>query len=66
MAAHGEGKRPAFTDVLDAYDSLPRTRSGGERDGPPIARVAPAGDLVWLVDRALSQGIADDDADGEG
>ena len=58
VAAHGEKKRPAFTDVLDAYD--------GEQDGPPIARVAPAGDLVWLVDRALSQGIADDDADGEG
>lgn len=53
VAAHGEGKRPAFADVLDAYD--------GEQDGPPIARVAPDGDLIWLVDRALSQGTADDE-----
>ncbi|MDT0631877.1 6-phosphogluconolactonase [Rubrivirga sp. S365] len=53
VAAHGEAKRPAFGDVLDAYD--------GETDGPPIAYVAPKGALVWLVDRTLSQGTADDE-----
>ena len=52
VAAAGSGKRQAFSDVLDAYD--------GEQAGPPIARVAVAGDLVWLVDRDLAQGLTDD------
>ena len=50
VAVAGEGKREAFSAVLDAYD--------GEDEGPPAARVAVEGDLVWLVDRALAQGIA--------
>ena len=53
VAAHGTGKRDAFGAVLDAYD--------GEGEGPPIARLDPEGSLVWLVDRALSQGVLDDD-----
>jgi len=53
VAAAGAGKRGAFTDVLDAYD--------GEQEGPPIARLHTEGTMVWLVDRALAQGIADDD-----
>lgn len=52
VAAAGEKKREAFGRVLDAYD--------GEAEGPPIARVAPEGDLVWLVDRALAQGFLDE------
>ncbi len=52
IAAAGESKRDAFHAVLDAYD--------GEGAGPPAARVAPDGDLIWLVDRVLAQGIADD------
>lgn len=53
FAAAGAAKRDAFSDVLDAYD--------GEQAGPPAARVAPDGDLVWLVDRELAQGLMDDD-----
>lgn len=53
VAAAGEKKREAFIDVLDAYD--------GEREGPPAARVAPEGDLIWLVDRAIAQGLTDDE-----
>ena len=53
IAAAGEGKRGAFSQVLDAYD--------GEQDGPPIARVQVEGGLVWLVDRDLAQGIAGND-----
>ncbi|GAB5534377.1 MAG: 6-phosphogluconolactonase [Rubricoccaceae bacterium] len=50
IAAHGEGKRPAFTDVLDAYgDTL-------ERASPPAARICPAGDCTWLIDRELAGG----------
>lgn len=52
IAAAGSSKRDAFSDVLDAYD--------GEHIGPPAARVSVTGDLVWLVDQALAQGIADD------
>ena len=55
VAAAGEGKRAAFSDVLEAYD--------GEAEGPPMARVEPEGDLVWLVDRALAQGISGGDDD---
>lgn len=58
VAAAGESKRTAFGSVLDAYD--------GEQDGPPIARVAPEGDLVWLVDRALAQGLIEEDSDRAG
>ncbi|MEM6287800.1 MAG: 6-phosphogluconolactonase [Bacteroidota bacterium] len=58
VAASGAGKRDAFADVLDAHD--------GEADGPPAARVAPDGDLVWLVDRDLAQGIVEDESDAEG
>lgn len=54
VAAAGAGKREAFSAVLDAYD--------GEAPGPPIARVRPEGEMVWLVDRDLAQGLADDDA----
>ena len=46
LAATGDGKRAAFSEVLDA-------EPGG---GPPAARLGPLGDLVWLVDRALAQG----------
>ncbi len=53
VAAAGAGKREAFTAVLDAYD--------GEAEGPPVARVAPEGTLVWLVDRDLATGLADDE-----
>ena len=53
FAAAGAGKRDAFSDVLDAYD--------GEQTGPPAARVAPEGDLIWLVDRELAQGLTDDE-----
>lgn len=55
VAVSGASKREAFTDVLDAYD--------GEAEGPPAARVAPDGDLIWLVDRALAQGLYDDDSE---
>ena len=58
IAAAGAGKREAFAEVLDAYD--------GEADGPPIARVEVEGDLVWLVDRALAQGIHDDESEDDG
>ena len=61
FAATGAGKRDAFGAVLDAYDSLPPERSGGEHTGPPAARVAVEGDLIWLVDRELAQGLMDDD-----
>lgn len=53
VAAAGTGKRGAFTEVLDAYD--------GEAVGPPIARVEVDGTMVWLVDRELASGLADDD-----
>lgn len=53
VAATGAGKRDAFTEVLDAYD--------GEADGPPIARVEVDGTMVWLVDRELASGLADDE-----
>ena len=55
FAVAGASKRDAFSDVLDAYD--------GEQTGPPAARVAPTGDLVWLVDRDLAQGLMDDEDD---
>ena len=55
FAVAGPGKRDAFSSVLDAYD--------GEPDGPPAARVSVDGDLVWLVDRPLAQGLTDDDPD---
>lgn len=58
FAAAGESKRPAFGRVLDAYD--------GDGEGPPAARVQPEGDLVWLVDRPLAQGLLDDDGRAEG
>ena len=57
VAAAGEAKREAFGRVLDAYDGPPP--AGG--DAPPAARVAPDGSLVWLVDRALAQGLLDGD-----
>ena len=50
FAVTGEGKREAFSAVLDAEPG----------DGPPAARLNAAGDLVWLVDRALAQGIGTD------
>jgi 6-phosphogluconolactonase len=55
IAATGDTKRQPFADTLEAYD--------GEGDGPPIARVQPEGNLIWLVDRALAQGYEDDDAE---
>ena len=58
VAAAGAGKREAFSAVLDAYD--------GEAEGPPAARVRVGGDLVWLVDAALAQGIADTEDEDEG
>lgn len=51
IAAAGDGKRAAFGEVIDAYD--------GAGEGPPIARVAPEQGPVWLVDRALAQGLVD-------
>ncbi len=54
VAAAGDQKRDAFGAVLDAYD--------GEHAGPPAARVEPEGDLVWLVDRALAQGLTGDES----
>ena len=60
IAAAGAKKRDAFSETLDAYDSLPPERSGGEQAGPPIAQVSVAGDLVWLVDRELAQGLMDE------
>lgn len=57
VAAAGAKKREAFAAVLDAYD--------GEAEGPPAARVEPKGDLIWLVDRALAQGLHEGDSDGE-
>ena len=56
VAAAGADKREAFSDVLDAYD--------GEGDGPPVAHVRVEGDLIWLVDAALAQGLTDDEDDG--
>ncbi len=56
FAAAGAGKRDAFSDVLDAYD--------GEQAGPPAARVTVDGDLTWLVDRELAQGLMTDEDDG--
>jgi 6-phosphogluconolactonase len=56
VAAAGAAKRDAFVDVLDAYD-------GQGDDAPPVARVEPEGDLVWLVDRALAQGLLEGDRD---
>lgn len=56
VAAAGAGKREAFGHVLDAYD-------GAGTDVPPAARVAPEGDLVWLVDRDLAQGLLEGDGD---
>ena len=53
IAAAGADKRDAFSAVLDAYD--------GDGPPPPAARVAVDGDLVWLVDRDLAQGLADDE-----
>ena len=53
VAAAGAAKRDAFSAVLDAYD--------GDGPPPPAARVEVEGDLVWLVDRELAQGIADDE-----
>lgn len=52
VAAAGAGKRDAFSDVLEAYDE--------GHGGPPAARVRVDGDMVWLVDRDLAQGLADD------
>ena len=51
VAAHGAGKREAFADVVGAYDR------GVSSDAPPVARVATAGELVWLVDEALADGL---------
>lgn len=50
FAATGAGKRDAFSAVLHA----------GPGEGPPAARVAPIGDLIWLVDRDLGDGLAPD------
>jgi 6-phosphogluconolactonase len=55
MAVAGTAKRAAFSDVLDAYD--------GEVEGPPAARVRVEGDLIWLVDQELAQGLADENDD---
>ena len=51
VAAHGTGKREPFAEAVAAYD-------GAATAGPPVARVRPEGELVWLVDRALADGIA--------
>jgi 6-phosphogluconolactonase len=59
VAAAGEAKREAFGRVLDAYDG-----DAPGPDAPPAARVSAEGDLVWLVDRALAQGLLDDDGTG--
>ncbi len=53
VAAAGANKRDAFSAALDAYD--------GEQAGPPIAQVSVEGDLVWLVDRDLAQGLTDEE-----
>lgn len=53
VAATGVNKRDAFSAVLDAYD--------GDGQGPPVAQVSVDGTLIWLVDRALAQGLTDDD-----
>ena len=52
MAATGEGKRDALALVLAAY-------RGDAEDAPPSARVAPAGPMTWLVDRALADGLVE-------
>ena len=56
LAAAGAGKRDAFSEVLDAYD--------GDADGPPVARVRIEGDLVWLVDQDMAQGLPADEDGG--
>ncbi|HIG74220.1 MAG TPA: 6-phosphogluconolactonase [Bacteroidetes bacterium] len=50
VAAAGEAKREAFLDVVEAYET-------GSLAPPPIARVRPAGPLVWMIDQALAQGV---------
>ncbi len=47
FAATGASKRDALADVF------------GGKSGLPAARVAPIGDLVWMLDDALGRGIAD-------
>lgn len=59
IAATGAHKRDAFSAALDAYDNLPPERPGGEQTGPPIAQVSATSALIWLVDRDLAQGLAD-------
>ncbi|MEM1054385.1 MAG: 6-phosphogluconolactonase [Bacteroidota bacterium] len=49
VAASGEGKREAFSNVIEAYEA-------GSLAPPPVARVRPDGPLVWMIDRALAQG----------
>ena len=51
VAAHGEGKREPFAEAVEAY-------GGAATAGPPVSRVRPEGELVWLVDRRLADGIA--------
>ena len=52
IAAHGAGKREAFATVLEAYRI-----SVFPNDAPPIARIRPEGEWVWLIDRELANGL---------
>ena len=52
IAAHGAGKRDAFAAVLDAYDGA------SEPPSPPVSRVRPTGDGLWLIDRELANDAA--------
>ncbi|OZC02296.1 6-phosphogluconolactonase [Rubricoccus marinus] len=47
VIAAGEKKGEAFAEVVEAYESETIAP-------PPIVRVRPAGDLVWMIDRALA------------
>ena len=51
IAAHGDKKREPFAQAVEAYDGPPTA-------GPPVSRVRPEGELVWLVDRQLADGVA--------
>lgn len=52
IAAHGGGKREAFADVLEAYRV-----SVAPDSAPPVSRIRPDGECLWLVDRELATGL---------
>ena len=52
IAAQGKSKRDAFSEVLAAYDANQEPQT----PPPPVSRVRPEEEWMWLIDRELADG----------